>query len=211
MAMSRPLRLSLVALGGLVALGVITFAAAYGLLQTSWAHKRIASAIENAFSNDATTVRIGALDGTLPGTIVLHDVTAMDAAGQWAEIGRMEVAWRPWQLLFKTIDVKTLSVSDATLERLPHGPSDKEPPAAPRASPFNLPDIGIEIAKMSIDMKLGTALTDGKVEALRADGSARYGMGDGIDLNLDANQGGTGGSRLTARLHANPDDETLDL
>ena len=211
MAMSRPLRLSLIALGALLGLVAILVAAGYGALQTSWAHKRIAAAIEDALGSDALTIRIGSLDGTLPDTIVLHDVTATDASGQWAEIGRMEVAWRPWQLLFKTIDVKTLSVSDATLERLPHGPSDKEPPAAPRASPFNLPDIGIEIAKMSIDMKLGTALTDGKVEALRADGSARYGMGDGIDLNLDANQGGTGGSRLTARLHANPDDETLDL
>ena len=213
MAMSRPLRLSLVAVGGLLGLAVILATAAYGLLQTSWAHKRIASAIEGALSSDTMTVRVGALDGALPGTIVLHDVTATDAEGQWAEIGRMEVAWRPWRLLFNTVDIQTLSVSEATLERLPHKAAEEEPPpaAGQPASPLSLPDIGIEIGKMSIDMKLGTALTEGKVEILRAGGSARYGMGDGIDLNLDATQGDTGGSRLSARIHANPDDETLDL
>ncbi len=98
------------------------------------------------------------------------------------------------------------------LERLPHRPESAEPAAAGQTgTPFRLPDIGIEIAKASVDMKLGSALTEGNVEPLRADGSARYGMGDGIHFNLDAIQGGPGGSRLTARIHANPDDETLDL
>ncbi len=214
MAMSRNVRRSLYALGGFLGLLVVAFAAAYGVLQTSWAHAHVAAALENALGGNGMTVKIGALDGSLPNRIVLHDVTASDADGVWAKIGRVTLVWDPWRLLFKSVDVDSLTVADATLDRLPRG-SGQEKQSTPQSgsfsAPLSLPDIGLEIAKVQIDMMLGPALTDGKEERLRAEGAGRYGMGDGLHVTLDATQGAANGSHLTARIHANPDDETLDL
>jgi translocation and assembly module TamB len=210
MAMSRFHRRLLIALGCLAALVLVLIAGAYGALQTSWARARVAAVIADVLSGEEMTVTIGTLDGPLPGTLVLHDVTASDGDGQWAEIGEMKIVWRPWRFLFKSIDVQSVVVTDATLERLPKR-VERDTQVSSRASSFSLPNIGIEISAISIDMALGPALTNGKVEPLLARGSARYGMGNGIHLSLDATQGEADGSRLAARVHVNPEDETLEL
>jgi translocation and assembly module TamB len=209
MAMSRASRRLLIASGGTLAFIAVLVATAYGTLQTSWAHARIAAAIEKALSSENLHVKIGSLDGALPRTIILRDVSASDTQGIWAKIGVLKVAWRPWRLLVNSLDIDRVDISDATLERLPQSREPTEPQGS--SPPFKLPEIGIEVSAISLDMALGPALAEGKSERLQAKGSARYGMGDGIHLTLDATQGAANGSRLTARIHANPEDETLEL
>ena len=209
MAMSRTIRRVLIALGGVIGLVVILVGVAYGVLQTSWAHDRIAAAIERALSSDSMQVKVGAVEGALPQSVTLHNVVASDDVGVFARIGTLKLAWHPWRLLFKSVDIENVTVTDATLDRLPHTAPSSEPQAP--SQPISLPSFGITVSSISLDMALGPELTDGMPERLKANGSARYGMGDGIHLNLDASQGGTAGSRLTARIHANPEDETLEL
>ena len=211
MAMSRTTRRILIALGGVIGLVLVLVAAAYGVLQTSWAHGRIAAAIEQVLSSDTMRVKVGAVEGTLPQSITLRNVTASDDTGAFARIGTLKLAWRPWRLLFKSVDIDSVTVTDAALDRLPQSAPSSEPQVSSSSTPFSLPRYGITVSSISLDMALGPALTDGTPERLKASGSARYGMGDGIHLNLDATQGGANGSRLTARIHANPEDETLEL
>src|SRR5690606_38803495 len=42
-----------------------------------------------------------------------------DATGPWLTITALEVDWRPWQLLRRTLDVARLELTEVALARLP--------------------------------------------------------------------------------------------
>src|SRR3546814_8264268 len=45
----------------------------------------------------------------------------------WLTISAVEIGWRPWRLLDRTIDVERIELSEIALARLPAGPPEAEP------------------------------------------------------------------------------------
>src|SRR3546814_14514160 len=44
----------------------------------------------------------------------------------WLTISAVEIGWRPWRLLDRTIDVERIELSEIALARLPAGPPEAE-------------------------------------------------------------------------------------
>src|SRR3546814_549188 len=62
---------------------------------------------------------IGALTGELPQSLVARDIVLSDTGGPWLTIAVLEVDWRPWRLLRRTLDVERLELTEVALARLP--------------------------------------------------------------------------------------------
>src|SRR3546814_20741024 len=50
----------------------------------------------------------------------------LDNEGPWLTISAVEIGWRPWRLLVRTIDVERIELSEIALARLPAGPPEAE-------------------------------------------------------------------------------------
>src|SRR3546814_15122136 len=83
---------------------------------------------------------IGALTGDLPQSLVARDIVLSDAGGPWLTIAALEVDWRPWRLLRRTLEVARLEMPEVALARLPAaGP--KTAAEAGRRGLRRLPDL----------------------------------------------------------------------
>src|SRR3546814_3242023 len=50
----------------------------------------------------------------------------LDNEGPWLTISAVEIGWRHWRLLERTIDVERIELSEIALARLPAGPPEAE-------------------------------------------------------------------------------------
>src|SRR3546814_7845798 len=69
---------------------------------------------------------IGEIAGALPQSLVARNVVVSDNEGPWLTISAVEIGWRPWRLLDRTIDVERIELSEIALARLPAGPPEAE-------------------------------------------------------------------------------------
>lgn len=138
---------------------------------------------------------IGALRGALPGAPILEDVTLTDDAGVWLTIGRIEMGWRPLQLLGGDIDIDRLRIVDAHLLREPPGDGPKEEQARQRLS-LQLPD---DLPALRIG--------DLDIENFRSDLGGRTARLDGVGAVI------MGGARIDAslRLTSENDRDIVDV
>src|SRR3546814_8085368 len=69
---------------------------------------------------------IGEIAGAWPQSLVARNVVVSDNEGPWLTISAVEIGWRPWRLLDRTIDVERIELSEIALARLPAGPPEAE-------------------------------------------------------------------------------------
>lgn len=103
---------------------------AYALLQSEAGRARVVEFVNRQLSTPGgTQVRIGRLDGDLPGRIVIHEVTFSDGDGIWLQFGRGSVSWRPTALLAGKLSIALLDLDGLRVLRRPRpsqGESDAE-------------------------------------------------------------------------------------
>src|SRR3546814_1132006 len=74
--------------------------------------------IEDATSTPGEMqLSIGEIAGALPQSLVARNVVVSDNEGPWLTISAVEIGWRPWRLLDRTIDVERIELSEIALDR----------------------------------------------------------------------------------------------
>lgn len=152
--------------------------------------------------------RVGRIEGSLYGAMVLRDVEVRDAKGVFATSREIAVDWRPFKFVRNHVDVRSLTSPEVRILRLP----ELKPSGDPNA-PL-LPDIDIDVGRLEIArIDIAPAVT-GQRHLARLSGNAHIADGR-AQLNANAATitapGVAGGDRLALKLDAVPEANRLDI
>ena len=160
---------------------------------------------------EGVTVRLGALEGDLPVSWRLRDLSVADAEGVWLSAERITLAWDPWALLSGRLHVTEATAQALSVVRAPASAGQDAPPedeAEDEAGGgFDPRLLGrVRLDRLALEgLHLGAALTGG--EAILATITGRFGAerdGSGaLAAGLEARRidGGDGVATVSARLH----------
>ena len=135
-----------------LALIVLLIAAAFGLAQTGYGKRLIASQLGALLTTPETAVEITGLEGLVPVDMRIGRITAADDEGVWLEAADLELAWSPGALLAGRIRVERLGASRIAIERLPSSEPSTEPIRMPEP-PGWLPPTSLQqlsVAKLDL-------------------------------------------------------------
>ncbi|MQX36096.1 translocation/assembly module TamB domain-containing protein [Roseospira navarrensis] len=90
-----------------------------------------ATVLDLVNDSEGLTVRLGALEGDLPFSLRLRDLSVTDPEGEWLSAERLSLAWDPWGLLGGRLHVTEVGARALSVER---------PPALPPSDPPDAPD-----------------------------------------------------------------------
>jgi translocation and assembly module TamB len=189
-----------------VTLAVLAGAALLGI-NTGPGRAFVARQISNTTFASGLNIRVGRIDGSLYGALVLRDVEVRDTKGAFGSAKEVALDWRPFAYLSNRVDVRSLSSPLVKIERLPElKPGDPNAPT--------LPDIEIDVAKLDIArIEIAQGVT-GRRHIARLSGKAHIAGGRAI---VEANAatfsapGVAGGDQLALKLNAVPDKDILDI
>jgi translocation and assembly module TamB len=110
---------------GLLAVLAATVTLGFAWLRSDGGQDWLARQIEEAASTPGELeLSIGEIDGALPQSLVARDIVVSDGEGAWLTIAAVEIDWRPWQLLRRTLAVERLALTRVALARLPAAPPE---------------------------------------------------------------------------------------
>jgi len=194
-----------IALAGLVlAIGALVLG-----LDTQAGRRFVADQIAGITLESGLNFRIGRIDGSLYGAMVLRNVQVRDTRGVFAASREIRMDWRPLAYLGNRVDVRSLASPEVKLLRLPA----LKPSGDPNA-PL-LPDLNIDVGRLDVARIDIAREVDGRARYLgRLAGNAH--LADGrVQILLDggtvAARGVPGGDRLALRLDATPGKNRLDI
>lgn len=152
--------------------------------------------------------RIGRIEGSLFGAMVLRDVQIRDTRGVFATSPQIAVDWRPFAYLRDHVDIRSLTSPEVRLLRMPA----LKPSTDPKA-PL-LPDLDIDVARLEVArIDIAPAVT-GQRHIGRLRGSAHISGGRAqivADAATIAAPGVAGGDTLALKLDAVPEQNKLDI
>jgi translocation and assembly module TamB len=187
-----------------VVLIVLTLATAalVAFLDTGPGHRLIVDRIAAMTPASGLRIRIGRIDGSIWGTTQLRDVRLYDPDGLFAESSRIQMDWRPIDLLWGRLMIHSLDSDIAILHRLPQLiPSRERRPI--------LPDYDIHIGRLDVhQLRIGAPVTGReRFGSLAGEAEIRSGRALlGLVLNVR-----DGGDQVRIRLDAEPDRDRFDL
>ncbi|WHU04075.1 translocation/assembly module TamB domain-containing protein [Sphingomonas sp. NIBR02145] len=153
--------------------------------------------------------RIGRIDGSLYGAMVLRDVQVRDIKGVFATSREIRMDWRPFAYLNNRVDIRSATSPEVKLLRMPALKASGDP-NAPLLPDLNI-DIGrLDVARIDIAKEVdGRARYLGRLagKAHLADGRAQMVL-DGATLT---GPGVPGGDKLALTLDATPDKNRFDI
>lgn len=180
---------------------VAVLLAAAALLDTQMGHRFVADRIAAQRPSNGLRYSIGRIDGSLYGKARLIDVRLRDADGVVLQIPRAELDWRPFALIAERLDIRTLTMRQATLYKLPRLLKTG------RTGPI-LPRIDIAIGQLRIDrLDIAPAVT-GVARTGSLAGTAIIRSGRAM-VRLGAIVQGS--DRLRLVLDAEPDRNRFDI
>ncbi|MGH8563981.1 MAG: hypothetical protein ACREXW_07765 [Gammaproteobacteria bacterium] len=160
----------------LVLLILATLAGAFGLLQTGWGKREIASLASGALSGEGKTAEITGIEGLLPFDMRVDRVRLGDP-GHWLEIDGARFHLVPSALLRLKVEITMVGAERVALNRLPPSAPTPEPP-----EPFTVPSlpelpkslpVAVDVMRIFVDrLELGQPVI-GQAAAFRIDGHAR--------------------------------------
>ena len=196
--------IALTLLGIVVLLGMILVG-----INTDPGRRFVADQLGGYTTASGLNIKVGRIDGSLYGHMILSDLRVSDPKGVFVTSPRLDVDWRPFDYLHHDIDVRSL---DAALITLARQPALKATPSDPNA-PL-LPDLDIDIAHLRIDRFLIAKPLTGQVHVLSLGGTVHI-ANRRAQLSADAvalrAPGVAGGDRLKLTLDAVPDANKLNV
>lgn len=189
----------LVALAGLLVLG----------LNTSPGRRVIANYLGDYKTAAGLNIKVGRIDGSLYGKMVLTDVRVSDPQGVFLSSPRIAVDWRPFAYANNHIDVRSAQAALVTMAR---SPVFKPVPSDPNA-PI-LPDLDIDIGRLTVERMILAKPVTGAVHILKIDGATHIADRRAqvtADVAALTGAGVAGGDRLRLKLDAVPDRDLLDI
>ncbi|WP_333572155.1 translocation/assembly module TamB domain-containing protein [Sphingomonas sp.] len=205
----RPLWIKIV---GWIAVGLVSIAALAGLavlgLDTQPGRRLIVDQLARLKLESGLGFRIGRIDGSIYGGMILRDVRVSDTKGVFATAQEIRLDWRPLSYLKNRIDIRNLESPEVRLARLP----ELKPSGDPNA-PL-LPDLNIDVARLNVARIDIAPAVDGQRHIARLSGSAHLSDGRAqllADAGTVAARGVAGGDRVTLKLDAVPQANRLDI
>ncbi len=178
-------------------------------LNTGPGKRFVVEQIVNYKMENGLKIEIGRLRGSIYGEMYLDDLALSDPQGEFLTSPQVRMDWSPFALLSNHVDIDELTANRVTLLRLPVLNEVESDPNDPY-----LPDIDIDIGKLSIDeFHIEPAVT-GQKHIARLVGSAKIAdrraqvFAKGMTLKRE---GIAGGDTLNLELDAVPDDNKLAL
>ena len=194
-----------ITLVGLVALvGLFVFG-----LNTAPGRRVIANYLGGYTTASGLNIKVGRIDGSLYGAMVLTDVRVSDQKGVFLASPRIAVDWRPFAYAQNHIDVRSAQAALVTMTR---SPAFKPTPTDPNA-PI-LPDLDIDIGRLTVDRMILAKPVTGEAHILKIDAATHIADKRAqVTANVAALMGAgiAGGDRLVLKLDAVPDQDKLDL
>lgn len=190
----------LIALIGLAALLLLAILG----LNTSPGKRLVADQLGRFTTATGLNVKVGRIEGSIYGAMVLRDVRVSDPKGVFATSPSIAVDWRPFAFLNNHVDIRSATSPLVTVRRLPEfKPGD---PNAPM-----LPDIDIDIGHLAIDRLVLEPPVAGRRHVATLSGEAKIADRRARVIANGQTLGSTGGDRLALVLDAVPDDDKFDL
>jgi translocation and assembly module TamB len=158
--------------------------------------------VNNLKFDNGLKINVGRIEGSLYKRAVIRDIKISDPKGVFAQSPAVTLDWRPFAYLNKHVDVRELSSARIDILRRPEFKPTSEKPS----EPFKLPDIKLDIEKLSvarINLSQGVA---GDAQTLSLKGDAHLKKGQ-ILINVAANS--TRADRLALKLDATPKQNRL--
>ena len=193
---------------GVVGLFVLLALLVLGL-NTSPGRRVIANYLGGYSTASGLNIKVGRIEGSLYGQMVLVDVRVSDPKGVFLSSPRIAVDWRPFAYARNHIDVRSAQAALVTMAR---SPLFKPTPTDPNA-PL-LPDLDVDIGRLTVErMVLAKAVT-GQAHILKIDGAMHIADKRAqvtADVAALTGAGVAGGDRLRFKLDAVPDRDLLDI
>ena len=206
----RPVWQTVVKWVGIVLAGLVLLAIAlvFGL-NTQPGRRFIANQIAGYTMANGLNVRVGRIDGSIYGDMILRDVRVQDTKGTFLTSPQLRVDWRPFAFVRSHVDVRNLSSPLISMSRTPvlkPVPSDPDAPL--------LPDIDIDVNRFAIERIDLAPAVSGTRRLARVAGTAHI-----ADRRAQVRLDGrtltapdiAGGDTLALVLDAVPDDNKFDL
>jgi len=191
-----------------VALLLLVVAVVLGI-NTDPGRRFVADRIGGYTTASGLNIKVGRIDGSLYGRMVLSDLRVSDPQGVFLDSPRIAVDWRPFAFARNHVDVRDVEAGLITLRRRP---ALKETPSDPDA-PL-LPDLDIDVNRLRIARFALAAPVTGQAHALSIDGQVHIADRRAqLVANAAALRGAgvAGGDRLALRIDAVPDQNRLDV
>ncbi|MEH3159397.1 MAG: translocation/assembly module TamB domain-containing protein [Sphingomonas taxi] len=191
--------LALVVLVGVVVLGI----------NTDPGRRFVANRIGGYTTASGLNIKVGRIDGSLYGQMVLSDVRVADPKGVFLTSPKLAVDWRPFAFASNHVDVRSLSTDLVTLARRPELKQTPSDPNAPL-----LPDLDIDVNRLHVGRLVLAKPVTGETHIVRIDGAVHI-ADRRAQLVADAaalrGVGVAGGDRLHLKLDAVPEQNKLDI
>jgi translocation and assembly module TamB len=204
----RPLWLSIVKWVAIGLLGLIALLAllVFGL-NTSPGRRLVANFLGGYTTASGLNIKVGRIDGSIYGAMILTDVRVSDPKGVFLTSPRVDVDWRPFAFARNHVDVRSATTRLVTVQRSPElKPGDPNAPL--------LPDLDIDIGRLKIDRLVLAKAVSGAAHIVSIDGVAHIADARAqVTANAMAltGQGIAGGDRLALKLDAVPAQNKFDL
>lgn len=193
---------------GIVALAALLLAILFGI-DTDPGRRFVADRLGDYATAGGLNIKVGRIDGSLYGRMVLTDVRVRDPKGVFLSSPRIDVDWRPLAFARNHVDVRSLTSALVTLHRNPQFIPQPSDPDAPY-----LPDLDIDIGRLRVDRFVMEPPVAGARHIGRIAGAAHI-ADRRAQLSVDAmalrGPGVAGGDALRLRLDAVPDDDRLGI
>ncbi|QNE30786.1 hypothetical protein F1C10_01560 [Sphingomonas sp. NBWT7] len=209
-AVHRPLWLRILKWIGvaIAALLVLLLVIVFGI-NTDPGRRLVADQLGGYTTAGGLNIKVGRIDGSLYGRMVLSDVRVSDPKGVFISSPRLDVDWRPFAFVNNHVNVRSLESQLVTMTRNPEFIPQPSDPDAPL-----LPDLDIDIDRLRVARFVMEAPVAGQRHIARLDGAAHI-ADRRAQLTVDAAAlrapGVAGGDTLRLKLDAVPDDDKLDL
>lgn len=184
----------------------LVLVAAVALLNSGSGRDFVGRQLSDTTFANGLRIKVGRIEGSLYGKARLVNVEAFDTKGRFLVAPEVQVDWRPLAYLRGHVDLRSASAPLVTLERVPaFKPSTTQGPL--------LPDLDIDVGRLTIDRLVSEAAVSGERRVLRFDGKAhiadrRAQITARVDtLAVPGGQGG--GDRLNLVLDAVPEANRL--
>ena len=195
----------------LAALVLLLIAIVLGI-NTDPGRRFVADQVGGYTTASGLNIKVGRIDGSLYGRMVLVDVRVSDPKGVFLTSPRLEVDWRPFAFVSNHVDVRSASSQLITMQRNPElkeTPPEEQDPNAPL-----LPDLDIDINRLTVARLVLEPAVAGARHIARIDGAAHIADRRAqlrVALDTVRAQGVAGGDTLRLTLDAVPDDNKLDV
>ncbi|MCP3734552.1 translocation/assembly module TamB domain-containing protein [Sphingomonas sp. RP10(2022)] len=194
----------LLILGLLLLVGVVVLG-----INTDPGRRFVANRIGGYTTASGLNIKVGRIDGSLYGQMVLSDVRVADPKGVFLTSPKLAVDWRPFAFAKNHVDVRSLSTDLVTLARRPELKQTPSDPNAPL-----LPDLDIDVNRLHVGRLVLAKPVTGETHIVRIDGAVHI-ADRRAQLITDAaalrGAGVAGGDTLHLKLDAVPEQNKLDI